>query len=160
MKVYIVTSGEYDDYGIENIFIDKQKAEHYVKHCSSAFNTDIEEYNTFDDNISLDNMYYWEVHCKYKLYKKDDGLYVKKDYNYSCLSYEKIEDKNHSCYYDLFGKDEWELEIERCYSQADYNKKQVEEKCEKEMMAMLSNLLEDISDNNGDITQDIVKKYF
>lgn len=44
-KVYVVTSGEYSDYGIEGIFDSREKAEEYINHSASTELNDIEEYN-------------------------------------------------------------------------------------------------------------------
>ena len=52
MKVYIVTSGEYSAYGINQVFLSKEKAELYIKaHYYYRGGYNIEEYDTFDDNI-------------------------------------------------------------------------------------------------------------
>lgn len=42
-KIYIVTSGEYSDYGIEAVFTTKEKAVEYVEQNGTRYN--IEEYN-------------------------------------------------------------------------------------------------------------------
>lgn len=42
-KIYIVTSGEYSDYGIEAVFTTKEKAVDYVEQHGTRYN--IEEYN-------------------------------------------------------------------------------------------------------------------
>ena len=46
--VYIVTSGEYSDYGIDAVFQDRNKAESY---CKCHPDAEIEEWELFDDNI-------------------------------------------------------------------------------------------------------------
>ena len=54
MKVYVVTSGEYSSYGIEAIFLTREKAELYcANHNVIEEYTwyDIEEYDTMDDNL-------------------------------------------------------------------------------------------------------------
>lgn len=43
MKVYIVTRGEYSDYQIESVFLDKEKAEKYIDTHDSDM--EIEEYD-------------------------------------------------------------------------------------------------------------------
>lgn len=61
MKVYIVTSGEYSSYGIERVFLDKEKAELYARlHKTGYGEFQVEEHDTFDDNIvaSEDEAYY------------------------------------------------------------------------------------------------------
>ena len=55
MKVYVVTSGDWSDYGIDQIFLTKEKADLYVSvHKGSR----VEEFETYDDNINKDNIYY------------------------------------------------------------------------------------------------------
>jgi len=49
-KVYIVTSGEYSDYVIERVFLDKQKAEAYVRVCEKS---KLEEYEVADQEIFI-----------------------------------------------------------------------------------------------------------
>lgn len=57
MKVYVVTNGEYSDYHICEVFLDKRKAELYCatrnkgKDCFGYYYA-IEEYNTHDDKIN------------------------------------------------------------------------------------------------------------
>ena len=46
--IYIVTSGEYSDYGIDAVFQDRNKAESY---CKCHPDAEIEEWEFFDDNI-------------------------------------------------------------------------------------------------------------
>lgn len=57
MKVYVVTWGEYSDYGICEVFLDRRKAEIYCavrNNCKNRFcyYYSIEEYNTHDDKIN------------------------------------------------------------------------------------------------------------
>ena len=55
MKVYVVTRGEYSDYSIEKVFLDKEKAEKYAelyeKTNRYADNVNVEEYTIFDDSF-------------------------------------------------------------------------------------------------------------
>lgn len=71
MKVYIITSGEYSDYHIEGVFLDKKKAEAFSKKASTdhyGANYDIEEFDT-DDEMDMSRLPYhvsmydrkWEV---------------------------------------------------------------------------------------------------
>ena len=68
MKVYIVTSGTYSYYGIERVFLDKEKAEKYAEMMSSH-DYRVEEYET-DDDKQIDEIRY--------VY----GYYVKNKKNY------------------------------------------------------------------------------
>lgn len=53
MKVYVVTSGEYSDYGIEKVFLSKEKADIYCNlHNARSYSTCVvEEYETDDETI-------------------------------------------------------------------------------------------------------------
>ena len=53
MTVYIVTDGEYSNYHIEEIFLDKDKAEYYCKFHTSE-NGAVQTYNTMDDYYEID----------------------------------------------------------------------------------------------------------
>ena len=65
-KVYVVTSGEYSDYRIVKIFTDKAKAEKYAELYQKtdcwADNTQVEEYEIYDDcfevTLTEPNTYY------------------------------------------------------------------------------------------------------
>ena len=48
MKIYVVTSGSYSDYHIEQVFLDRKKAELY---CKWHYNSEIEEFETHDDML-------------------------------------------------------------------------------------------------------------
>lgn len=50
MKIYIITSGAYSDYGIERVFLSEEKAKSY---CELHNECRIEEYDTFDDNYII-----------------------------------------------------------------------------------------------------------
>jgi hypothetical protein len=56
-KVYVVTSGEYSDYHIVKVFLDKAKAEKYAevykKTESWADSVGVEEYIIYDDNFEV-----------------------------------------------------------------------------------------------------------
>lgn len=56
MKVYVVTSGHYSDYSIERVFLDKDKANKFVKYRNgydSWKDFKIEEYDSFDDKYEV-----------------------------------------------------------------------------------------------------------
>lgn len=48
-KIYIVTSGEYSDYGIDAVFTTKEKAVDYVEQYGTGYN--IEEYNLDEEVV-------------------------------------------------------------------------------------------------------------
>lgn len=53
MKVYVVTSGYYEDYTIENVFFNKEKARFYQM-INCPYNGSVEEYEVNDEVISDD----------------------------------------------------------------------------------------------------------
>ena len=65
MKIYIVTAGSYEDYGIEAVFTDKAKAEYYCAKNNREVNGlswpyrnweyHIEEYYVFDKSVDLND---------------------------------------------------------------------------------------------------------
>jgi hypothetical protein len=63
MKIYIVTSGQYSDYGIRCVFLSREKAQNYVRYHQSAFDPDysyrVEEYDTFDENYQIRETGFW-----------------------------------------------------------------------------------------------------
>ena len=62
MKVYVITSGEYSDYKIDAVTLDKEEAERMVNIFSQER---IEEYDTDDFPKILTNDPYWN--CEYNL---------------------------------------------------------------------------------------------
>lgn len=62
-KIYIVTSGEYSDYGIERVFLDETKARNYAKyHQAEAWGgMRVEEYGFADEGYELITAGYWRV---------------------------------------------------------------------------------------------------
>lgn len=55
MKIYVVTSGDWSDYGIDQIFLTKEKADLYA---SAHKGSRVEEYETYDNKINENNIYY------------------------------------------------------------------------------------------------------
>lgn len=54
MKVYIVTSGEYSDYGIRRVFTDKERAELYCAMHESDYDApEVEEWDA--DDVEIDS---------------------------------------------------------------------------------------------------------
>lgn len=61
MIVYIVTDGSYSDYGIDKVFLSKEKAEHYVKYMNGAKHSyrdyRVETYETEDEKYKMQPLY-------------------------------------------------------------------------------------------------------
>lgn len=65
MKVYMVTSGQYSDYGVEGIFSTIEKAQEYIN-CSLAGKEYSSQYFNDIQEIEVDNMYNFVVRDGYK----------------------------------------------------------------------------------------------
>lgn len=101
MKIYIVTRGCYEDYYIDKVFTDKEKAEEYRKWCNDA--NDLEVYETEDD---YKYKKYYAVYISYMVTDKDKNPEPKmqiEKYNDTQVpkNYTKIIDY-HSLGYDYF----------------------------------------------------------
>jgi hypothetical protein len=71
MKVYVITSGSYSDYGIDKVFLDKEKAEKYVELSKDKWDEPrIEIYETDEnDNAEIKPIKYVNVgYLKQKRY--------------------------------------------------------------------------------------------
>lgn len=87
-KAYIVTSGSYSDYTIERVFLDKEKAEKYIKLCDNAFDEPvIEEYDT-DDNKIIDEIVYVEG----RHYKNQKSSFKNKEMDVSIKRTNSLDD--------------------------------------------------------------------
>lgn len=83
MKVYIVTSGDYDDYQIDEVFSTKEKAEEYIECFGDGCR--IEEYNLDNPIEHKENI--WDVDFKlggYELNKCVVNNYGKVDSVWLC----------------------------------------------------------------------------
>ena len=58
MEIYVITSGAYSDYGIDKVFLDKEKAEHYAEW---GIGRKVEVYNTEDD-CAVEEIYKIHLH--------------------------------------------------------------------------------------------------
>ena len=105
MKVYVITSGEYSDYGIEAVCLDKDKAEQICATINDGLiraklygdTASIEEYDTdeyeIDSDLAIGNLYV--LHAKYnkisEQYMYEPMLtFMRKD-----ITFEKIGDEVH-----------------------------------------------------------------
>jgi hypothetical protein len=105
MKVYIITSGEYSDYGIDKVFIDKEKAEEWIRLNQRRYDVPkIEEWNTSDESFIIGKYQikkYITVNYESESFNGGEGfqIYLSQDntesrpnlneypYNYSNYSY-------------------------------------------------------------------------
>jgi hypothetical protein len=141
MKIYIVTSGEYSEYGIDRIFLDKEKAEKYVELSQNAWNsTRLEEWETSDDE-QIDEITYIYAHyskdCKYK----SDSITVEIRKTNSLDDKEKAHNKNYFWFSDYSG--EKRVLIERVLND-NYGEEKLKSKYTKicyDLMAKIDSLL-------------------
>lgn len=60
MIIYVVTEGSYSDYGIDKVFLSKEKAEHYVKYMNGKYSYGdyrVETYETADEKYKIQPLY-------------------------------------------------------------------------------------------------------
>lgn len=72
MKVYVVEAGQYSDRHIEQIFLDKKKAENYVKYRNSDPDwydyASVTEYDTADEGYAMQRNGYYHVDMESDIY--------------------------------------------------------------------------------------------
>lgn len=104
-KIYIVTSGEYSDYGIDAVFTTKEKAADYVEQHGTDYN--IEEYN-LDEEVEKKTQLWNIVFCV------EDG-----NFREACpTSYERNKVVDTCSIFDTFGYRE-DIPYIRFYVDAD-----------------------------------------
>lgn len=79
MKVYVITSGEYSDYHIDAVSLNKDDADIMARHVGGM----VEEYNT--DDYCVNPRWGWDVRvsidfCPHRIYIKPDTIRI---YSYS-----------------------------------------------------------------------------
>ena len=90
MKVYIITSGEYSDYGIDKVFLDKAKAEEYVRLNSRKYDEPtIEEYETSDETFEIGR---YEIKKYLSIQYQDKNYYGNEEF-----SIQLMQDNTGSC---------------------------------------------------------------
>lgn len=84
MKIYVVTTGEYSEYRIDSVFLDKHKAEIYcAKNNVRRDDYRIEEYESDDDEIEGEIDIAW----KYEIREGDRNAWgTIVHYSYRCLN--------------------------------------------------------------------------
>ena len=119
MKVYIVTSGEYSDYMIRKVFLDKDKAEKYKEWLPNS--NDVEEYDTSDDDI---------INKSYKI-RIDLKWYPNKEEKLIARSWKDCEsDYNFNLYHDYSDMGE-ELVVFRTVNADNYSEQYWKDKFTK-----------------------------
>lgn len=71
MKVYLITSGSYSDYGVDKVFLDLKKAQSYVKYHKYS---NIETYETSDEEYEEVSGFYY-VNIVYEIIQDADNFY-------------------------------------------------------------------------------------
>jgi hypothetical protein len=141
MKVYIVSSGEYSDYSIDRIFLDKEKAVKYVELSQHGWSsTRLEEWETSDDNQIEEITYVYAHYSKGCNYRADKvTVEVRKTNNLD--TGENKPDANYFWYSDYSG--EKRVLIERVLN-GNYEEEKIKKKYEKvcyDLMAKIDSLL-------------------
>lgn len=120
MKIYIVTSGSYSDYGIDAVFTDKEKAEHYAEW---KYDARVEIYDT-DEVDDVEEVYYVDVtgQCI-------DGKFLAPDVRVEKRDYEL---QNHNTFVqDYYDNDVLNLRIVRYIKNNNYTEEYLRSKYEK-----------------------------
>ena len=131
MKLYVITSGEYSDYGIECIFTDRAKAENYLKyHEHEDWWSDmrIEEYESQDDKYTIVTNGYHNVIGQCVITVR--GRVERFNYRYKGLSDTPIEADKTEIYSHYSDDVDWDLEIIRSFPESTMTKVQAEFKME------------------------------
>ena len=159
MKVYIVTSGSYSDYGIHKVFLDKAKAKHYTKcHDFWGDEPNIEEYDTYDDNIDITDNGYIEATISWDI-NLNDFSYTQTYCNTEKNEIKEDVDKNY-WYISVVNSYMITLNIERWYKRDNLTEEQAKVKVEKIMQDLYAKLKYAVAENNGVLTEDILNLYF
>ena len=79
-RVYLVTAGCYSDYHIIRVFLDKNKAESYMKICNEPDLNELEEYELSDDKV-FTPIYY----IKIDYYIGKIPSYINNKYNFEII---------------------------------------------------------------------------
>ena len=88
MKVYVVTTGEYSDYGIAKIFLDKNKAQEFADWIEES--NGVNEWETADDDFEIGELKDKEiVIAQYFPYEDRFRIYHSRYYN-QYLEYNKF----------------------------------------------------------------------
>ena len=114
MKLYVVTEGCYSDYGIVCIFLDKDKADNYVKYNQGSWDDmRIEEYETSDEGYKIISDGFYQVSGEITITKNctvtDSSIYDK------ILTCTPEEDETSLIDYSLKHKENWHLYIQRSF---------------------------------------------
>lgn len=97
MKVYVITAGEYSEYHIERVFLDKEKAYRFAavnRHIAAINNYRVEEYDCDDDNIETNNK--TKVYRSYRYYIcRDEEICIFQTGEYTLEPYFTMETSPH-----------------------------------------------------------------
>lgn len=156
MKLYVVTQGEYSDYHIEKIFLDKKKAENYAEyHSTYYYKAQVEEWETGDEDYEIIKNGYYCVSLNYMLFQ--DARF-KWFYKLSHYQVEKTYKKDHieKETINQFSRDDIEFSIFR-YVKDEVSQEEAIEKVVKIAQDILTFVLDQL--NQGASWEDIKKIY-
>lgn len=122
MKIYIVTSGEYDDYAIEAVFLDKRKAENYCRyHTNGMWALKIEEHDSKDETYDVVEKGFWTIEAELDIERFGRGfckITHGPDITYG--PYLSDEDKSELVAYKSPYFDSYRVFLIRSFSEAEY----------------------------------------
>lgn len=142
-KAYVVTSGSYSDYSIDRVFLDKEKAERYIKLCDNHGDTPIIEEYDIDDNNSIDEIVYVEG----KHYKNQVSIFKNKEMDVSIKRTNSLDDEPQEIkrnWFHINYDESYSLTIRRVLSNGSFDEKKIIKKYEKvlyDLMAQVEYLM-------------------
>lgn len=150
MKLYVVTQGEYSDYHIEKIFLDKDKAENYAKYHRA----EVEEWETDDEDYEIIKNGYYYISLDYKFFQDARFKWFYKLTNYQVKqTYNK--ESNGTTKIDQYYKEKYFF-VSR-YVKDDTTQEEAIEKVVKIAQDILTFVLDQL--NQGASWEDIKKIY-
>lgn len=97
MVIYTIEKGEYSDYAVVKLFLNKEKAEEYVKYHPG---TSIRARNTDDDSYILPTKRYWRADLTFNIYRNNGKYKMEEDVKARFIQREAIDDPSNDIYQD------------------------------------------------------------
>jgi len=127
-RVYLVTAGCYSDYRIIRAFLDKNKAESYMKICNEPDLNELEEYELSDDKIFIPVCY---IEVNYYIGKIPS--YINDKYNFKIIKSNSLDTDINNInftWYDDYGIFQ-SISIYRYIHSKNFNKEKLKKKYRK-----------------------------
>jgi hypothetical protein len=105
MKIYLVSSGEYSDYGIRKVFLNEENAQKYAKNHSGEYDDEyqVEEWDAVDSDESFTLQEFYYVSACYDVYEDGDIVFKLDVDKTSSADIESELELNDTGYYEAKG---------------------------------------------------------